>query len=85
MQESNNGPLCEFRWQVKTFTRPIAKVTGQTISLYVIAVSSVSQDFEVHNICTKRSSPGKHLLSGGLVSKASGDFVLEVWDRNVGV
>ena len=27
----------------------------------------------------------KQLLSGGLVSKASGDFVPEVWDRNVGV
>lgn len=59
MQESSNGPLCEFRWQFKTFTRPFAKVTEQIISLYVIAVSSVSQDFGVHNTCTKRSSPGK--------------------------
>ena len=35
------------------------KLRGQTISLCVIAVSSVSQDFGVHNICTKRSSPAK--------------------------
>ena len=62
MQESSNGPLCEFRWQFKTFTRPFAKVTEQIISLYVIAVSSVSQDFGVHNTCTKRSSPSKTII-----------------------
>lgn len=62
--QGNNEPLCEFRWKVRTFTRPIAKVTGQTISLCVIAVSSVSQDFGVHNICTKRSSPGKTITEG---------------------
>lgn len=38
------------------------KLRGQTISLCVIAVSSVSQDFGVHNTCTKRSSPSKTII-----------------------
>ena len=82
MQESNNGPLCEFRWQVRTFTRPIAKVTGQTISsLFPLCPRILG--YTIHAL--KDLVQAKQLLFGGLVSKASGDFVPEVWDRNVGV
>ena len=42
----------------------LRKSRGKQSLLCVIAVSSVSQDFGVHNICTKRSSPGKTITEG---------------------